>query len=89
MRGPGVAVDPGVGVPGAGDVVGLAGVVADPGVDGAGDNELVVPLGLDCVPSCESECDASRMATLSSATVNVTRRLKRITSTRKALVCTV
>jgi len=37
----------------------------------------------------ESECDASRMATLSSATVSVTRRLNRITSTRNALVCTV
>lgn len=38
---------------------------------------------------CESECDANRIATLSSATVKVTRRLNRITSTRNALVCTV
>ena len=34
-------------------------------------------------------CEANRIATLSNATVNVTRRLNRISSTRNALVCTV
>jgi hypothetical protein len=69
----------------------------DDGADGpdgcvcAGDD--VLALGPAFAPRCdaegESECDASRIATLSKATVNVTRRLNRITSTRNALVCTV
>ncbi|MBV9097304.1 MAG: hypothetical protein JO079_04520 [Frankiaceae bacterium] len=43
----------------------------------------------ECDDVCASLCEASRIATLSSATVKVTSRLNRITSTRIALVCTV
>ena len=84
MRGAGVALV-------AGTVDGV--VTAELGADVVG---AVEPDGSDVAgwrgPGwmlwCDSECDASRIATLSNATVNVTRRLNRISSTRNALVCT-
>ena len=85
-------VEVGVGVGpvarGAGVTVVTIGGAVD--VDGAD----VVPAvdGVGCAPACDecaSLCEANRIATLSNATVNVTRRLNRITSTRNALVCTV
>ena len=92
-------VAPAVGWPAAdvGVVVALGAGLTDDAVLGDGvvpDGTGVVPavLGVGCAPACDecaSLCDASRIATLSNATVNVTRRLNRITSTRNALVCTV
>jgi hypothetical protein len=86
----GPPVERGDGVTAAGDDV-ADGAAGPDGcaAEGAG----VEAGGFDVVPRCEAECeswcDASRIATLSKATVNVTRRLNRITSTRNALVCTV
>jgi hypothetical protein len=87
----GVDVEPGVGVVGVLDgVTAFGDGVVDAGTNGVvADGEVVDPRGFGCAPGCESECEASRIATLSNATVNVTRRLNRITSTRNALVCTV
>jgi hypothetical protein len=89
------AVDPGVAD--AGDVPGLVGVVvAGDGVDvapargAAGDDDDDGVRGVAPARElCESPWVEMRMATLSSATVRVTSRLKRISSTRNALVCTV
>jgi hypothetical protein len=87
-------VEAGVGVEsvarGAGVTVVTIGGAVDVDVDGTD----VVPavVGVGCAPAreeCASLCEANRIATLSNATVNVTRRLNRITSTRNALVCTV
>lgn len=64
---------------------GVAGFGCGTELDGAVDPDGSAPGRND---ECESECEAKRIATLSNATVSVTRRLNRITSTRNALVCT-
>lgn len=85
IRGAGVADGPAAGVEGAEDEG-----TEDDGADADGCADVDVPArGAGCPTGCGVECEASRMATLSSATVKVTRRLNRITSTRNALVCTV
>lgn len=69
---------------------GAVDVDVDVDVDGADVVPAVVGVGwAPARDECASLCDANRIATLSNATVNVTRRLNRITSTRNALVCTV
>lgn len=84
-------------VRGAGEAGGEVGVVAG-GVVGPVGPGVVALVDGDVEPDgsapgrndeCESECDASRIATLSNATVSTTRRLNRISSTRNALVCTI
>jgi hypothetical protein len=76
---------------GAGVVV-LDGTAEFEGTDeGTDDGADVLVCGAGCAPGrdeCDSLCEANRIATLSNATVNVTRRLNRISSTRNALVCT-